>query len=78
MLPRSFPVKQVSSLFTFLFTGELFLARGVQGCEMRKAEAEKEYDLGGSRGPPNPGMERSHNPIDSLTGEPECLALHVV
>lgn len=45
---------------------------------MRKAQAEKEYDLGGSKGPPNPGMERSRNPIDSLTGEPECLALHLV
>lgn len=53
MLPRSFPVKQVSSLFTFLFT-ELFLARGVQDCEMRNAQAEKEYDLGGSRDSPEP------------------------
>lgn len=50
MLNRSFPMKQASSLCTFLFTGELFLACGVQGCEKRKADVGNEYDYESSGG----------------------------
>lgn len=51
MLKLSFPMKQASSLFTFLFTGELFLACRVQGCEKRKADVENECDWESSTGP---------------------------
>jgi len=43
-------MKQASSLCTFLFTGELFLACGVQGCEKRKADVGNEYDYESSGG----------------------------
>lgn len=69
MLNHSLTMKQSSSVFT----GELFIALGVCGCEKRKLNAKLIW-LIGLRGKEKPRMERSLNPL-TLWGQSGCLIL---